>query len=57
MSLHVVSPLLHSQALSTIAGRQVFIKVSLPYHDDNNDHDDDNDDDDLVLDGDLAWQN
>jgi len=27
MSLHVVSPLLHSQALSTIAGRQVFIKL------------------------------
>ena len=52
MSLHVVSPLLHSQALSTIAGRQVFIKVSLPYHNDNNDHDED-----LVLDGDLAWQN
>ena len=54
MSLHVVSPLLHSQALSTIAGRQVFIKVSLP---DNNDHNDHNDYDDLVLDGDLAWQN
>merc|ERR1711971_613679 len=27
MSLHVVSPLLHSQALSTLAGRQVFIKL------------------------------
>merc|ERR1711971_1338141 len=27
MSLHVVSPLLHSQALSTLAGRPVFIKL------------------------------
>ena len=57
MSLHVVSPLLHSQALSTIAGRQVFIKVSLPDHNDHNDHNDDNDNGDDVLDGDLAWQN
>ena len=53
MSLHVVSPLLHSQALSTLAGRQVFIKVYLPDHDEHNDHNDDDDDDNGDGDGDL----